>query len=154
MHLIQHIILLHGLTFGRAVVVIVVVLWHVSQFKLVSWKLYLKSCNFFDWDSCYLSIFIYICLYVWFQAHARVILLSVYKSEVDRKSTSLSPALQTVLHALVEFYAIYWTLEKTGDLLLVRRGSDDTLNSTNITNTTLFYMYVVYKLKNSRGRKL
>ncbi|XP_069363234.1 acyl-coenzyme A oxidase 1-like isoform X2 [Maniola hyperantus] len=52
------------------------------------------------------------------EAHARVILLSVYKTEVERRASTLSAPLATVLHQLLEMYYIYWTLEKIGDFLL------------------------------------
>ncbi|XP_050555124.1 probable peroxisomal acyl-coenzyme A oxidase 1 [Spodoptera frugiperda] len=52
------------------------------------------------------------------EAHCRAFLLSTYKSEVDRTAGSLSQPLKKVLNYLVELYAIYWALEKVGDLLL------------------------------------
>ncbi|XP_052738739.1 probable peroxisomal acyl-coenzyme A oxidase 1 [Bicyclus anynana] len=58
------------------------------------------------------------------EAHARVIVLSVYKDELERKSSTLSYPLGTVLLQLLELYYIYWTLEKTGDLLLHTRLSE------------------------------
>ncbi|CAH0724581.1 unnamed protein product, partial [Brenthis ino] len=52
------------------------------------------------------------------EAHARVIVLSVYKSEIDQRVSNVSPPLRAVLQQLLELYFIYWTLEKIGDLLL------------------------------------
>ncbi|XP_045771505.1 probable peroxisomal acyl-coenzyme A oxidase 1 [Maniola jurtina] len=52
------------------------------------------------------------------EAHARVILLSVYKTEIERRASTLSAPLATVLHQLLEMYYIYWTLERIGDFLL------------------------------------
>ncbi|CAH2049995.1 unnamed protein product, partial [Iphiclides podalirius] len=52
------------------------------------------------------------------EAHGRAVLLSVYKTEIDKRSVTMSPPLRMVLHQLVEMYAVYWALEKIGDLLL------------------------------------
>ncbi|KOB77089.1 putative Acyl-coenzyme A oxidase 1, peroxisomal [Operophtera brumata] len=52
------------------------------------------------------------------EAHCRSFILSTYHSEIRRKAASLSAPLKAVLHQLVELYAIYWTLERLGDLLL------------------------------------
>ncbi|CAH0592214.1 unnamed protein product [Chrysodeixis includens] len=52
------------------------------------------------------------------EAHARVVILSTYKSELERTTTSLSEPLRRVLGYLLHLYAFYWTLEKVGDLLL------------------------------------
>ncbi|CAB3239676.1 unnamed protein product [Arctia plantaginis] len=52
------------------------------------------------------------------EAHCRAVILSTYKSEVEKTTTSLSEPLRRVLHQLVELYCIYWALEKLGDLLL------------------------------------
>ncbi|KAI8438110.1 hypothetical protein MSG28_010742 [Choristoneura fumiferana] len=52
------------------------------------------------------------------EAHARVILLSVFKSEMDVQTLTLSGETRTVLFQLVQLYTIYWALEKVGDLLL------------------------------------
>jgi hypothetical protein len=53
------------------------------------------------------------------KAHGRAVILSAFKSEVDRTINTLSAPLQHVLRQLVELYFYYWTLEKLGDLLLV-----------------------------------
>ncbi|XP_075992761.1 acyl-coenzyme A oxidase 1-like [Anticarsia gemmatalis] len=52
------------------------------------------------------------------EAHCRAVILSTYKSEVERTTSTLSEPLRRVLYQLVELYAVYWTLEKLGDLLL------------------------------------
>lgn len=52
------------------------------------------------------------------EAYCRATLLSTHKSEVDRTSSLLSEPVRRVLYQLVELYAIYWALEKLGDLLL------------------------------------
>lgn len=53
------------------------------------------------------------------QAHCRAFILSTYKSEVERTTSTLSEPLKRVLNQLVHLYAVYWALEKLGDLLLV-----------------------------------
>ncbi|CAH2102902.1 unnamed protein product [Euphydryas editha] len=58
------------------------------------------------------------------EAHARVIVLTVYKTEVERKTAALSPPLRAVLHQLLELYFVFWTLEKMGDLLLYTNLSE------------------------------
>ncbi|XP_045447152.1 probable peroxisomal acyl-coenzyme A oxidase 1 [Melitaea cinxia] len=58
------------------------------------------------------------------EAHARVLVLTAYKTEVERKTVTLSPPLKTVLHQLLELYFIFWTLEKMGDLLLYTNLSE------------------------------
>ncbi|XP_013149592.1 PREDICTED: probable peroxisomal acyl-coenzyme A oxidase 1 [Papilio polytes] len=52
------------------------------------------------------------------EAHGRAILLSVYKSEMDKRAAALSSPLRTVLLQLVDLYVTYWALEKVGDMLL------------------------------------
>ncbi|XP_063548947.1 probable peroxisomal acyl-coenzyme A oxidase 1 isoform X1 [Cydia strobilella] len=52
------------------------------------------------------------------EAHSRVILLSVYKSELEATAFALSGETRTVLYQLLELYAVYWALERLGDLLL------------------------------------
>ncbi|KAI5632452.1 acyl-CoA oxidase domain-containing protein [Phthorimaea operculella] len=52
------------------------------------------------------------------EAHCRAIILSTYKSELARRSASVSEPLKVVLNQLVELYCVYWALEKVGDLLL------------------------------------
>ncbi|CAG4986312.1 unnamed protein product [Parnassius apollo] len=59
-----------------------------------------------------------VCLTAASEAHGRAILLSVYKSEMDKRTASLSSSLKKVLLQLVELYVIYWALEKVSDLLL------------------------------------
>lgn len=59
-------------------------------------------------------------LFFLYQAHGRAILLSVYKSEMDKRAAALSSPLRTVLLHLVDLYVTYWALEKVGDMLLVR----------------------------------
>nr|XP_026497149.1 probable peroxisomal acyl-coenzyme A oxidase 1 [Vanessa tameamea] len=58
------------------------------------------------------------------EAHARVIVLTVYKAEVEKRAASLSPPLRAVLYQLLELYFIFWTLEKMGDLLLYTKLSE------------------------------
>ncbi|CAH2262991.1 jg18693 [Pararge aegeria aegeria] len=58
------------------------------------------------------------------EAHARIIVLSVYKAEIERRASTLSSPLATVLLELLELYYIYWALEKTGDLLLYTKLSE------------------------------
>ncbi|KAF9423220.1 hypothetical protein HW555_001289 [Spodoptera exigua] len=53
------------------------------------------------------------------EAHCRAFILSTYKSEVERTASTLSAPLKKVLNHLVELYAIYWALERVGDLLLI-----------------------------------
>ncbi|KAL4713845.1 hypothetical protein ACJJTC_015499, partial [Scirpophaga incertulas] len=52
------------------------------------------------------------------ESHGRAVILSVFKSEVERTITSLSVSLQQVLRQLMELYFHYWTFEKLGDLLM------------------------------------
>ncbi|XP_013176608.1 PREDICTED: probable peroxisomal acyl-coenzyme A oxidase 1 [Papilio xuthus] len=52
------------------------------------------------------------------EAHGRAVLLSVYKSETDKRAAALSPPLRKVLLQLVDLYVMYWALEKVGDMLL------------------------------------
>ncbi|XP_046963971.1 probable peroxisomal acyl-coenzyme A oxidase 1 [Vanessa cardui] len=58
------------------------------------------------------------------EAHARVIVLTVYKAEVEKRATTLSSPLRAVLYQLLELYFIFWTLEKMGDLLLYTKLSE------------------------------
>uniref|UniRef100_A0A2A4IZR4 Acyl-coenzyme A oxidase n=1 Tax=Heliothis virescens TaxID=7102 RepID=A0A2A4IZR4_HELVI len=59
------------------------------------------------------------------EAHCRAFILSTYKSEVDKTTGSLSEPLRRLLNQLVQLYAIYWTLEKLGDLLLYTSISEN-----------------------------
>ncbi|XP_068627061.1 acyl-coenzyme A oxidase 1-like [Battus philenor] len=52
------------------------------------------------------------------EAHGRATLLSVYKSEMDKRISTMSPPLKAVMNQLLELYAVYWALERLGDLLL------------------------------------
>ncbi|KAG6460350.1 hypothetical protein O3G_MSEX011938, partial [Manduca sexta] len=52
------------------------------------------------------------------EAHCRSVILSTYKAEIERTAATLSPPVKNVLNQMVQLHAIYWALEKLGDLLL------------------------------------
>jgi hypothetical protein len=47
-------------------------------------------------------------------------LCDVFWRETMRISSSVSPNLAEVLKQLAQLYIVYWALEKSGDLLVVR----------------------------------
>ncbi|XP_013188651.1 probable peroxisomal acyl-coenzyme A oxidase 1 [Amyelois transitella] len=51
------------------------------------------------------------------EAHCRAIICNIFLSEIQRLSTTFSQNLAIVMQQLVELYLVYWTLQKTGDLL-------------------------------------
>ncbi|KAL0901881.1 hypothetical protein ABMA27_007036 [Loxostege sticticalis] len=51
------------------------------------------------------------------EAHCRAIICEVFWKEIQRMSPTQSPGLAKVLQQLAELYLVYWTLEKSGDLL-------------------------------------
>ncbi|XP_022126113.2 probable peroxisomal acyl-coenzyme A oxidase 1 [Pieris rapae] len=51
------------------------------------------------------------------EAHCRAVLLKVYHQEAKRLTADASLNLQKVIDQLVQLYIIFWSLEKTGDLL-------------------------------------
>ncbi|PZC74072.1 hypothetical protein B5X24_HaOG208389 [Helicoverpa armigera] len=67
------------------------------------------------------------------EAHCRAFILSTYKAEVDRTTGSLSEPLRRLLNELVQLYAIYWTLEKLGDLLLYTSISENDIRELQST---------------------
>ncbi|CAK1544438.1 unnamed protein product [Leptosia nina] len=58
------------------------------------------------------------------EAWGRAVVLSIYKSEIERYGQTVSPALKSVLFDLVELYYVHLTLEKMGDLLLYTQLSE------------------------------
>ncbi|KAJ0182748.1 hypothetical protein K1T71_002117 [Dendrolimus kikuchii] len=76
------------------------------------------------------------------EAHCRVILLSTYKSEIDRTSSSLSGPVKRILSQLVELYVIYWALEKLGDLLLYT-----TISETDVQELQSLYEDLLFKIR-------
>ncbi|XP_053611166.1 probable peroxisomal acyl-coenzyme A oxidase 1 isoform X1 [Plodia interpunctella] len=51
------------------------------------------------------------------EAHCRAIICDTFTKEIQRLSNTFSPNLARVMQQLVELYLVYWTLQKTGDLL-------------------------------------
>ncbi|CAH3966603.1 probable peroxisomal acyl-coenzyme A oxidase 1 [Pieris brassicae] len=51
------------------------------------------------------------------EAHCRAVLMKVYHQESKRLTADSSLNLQKVIDQLVQLYIIFWSLEKTGDLL-------------------------------------
>ncbi|CAF4863911.1 unnamed protein product [Pieris macdunnoughi] len=51
------------------------------------------------------------------EAHCRAVLLKVYHQEAKRLTANSSVNIQKVIDQLVQLYIIFWSLEKTGDLL-------------------------------------
>ncbi|KAM3960886.1 acyl-coenzyme A oxidase 1-like [Aphomia sociella] len=62
------------------------------------------------------------------EAHCRAILCEVFWREVQRISPTLSVPLAKVMQQLAELYLTYWTLEKTGDLLVYSTISKNDLS--------------------------
>ncbi|XP_013188650.1 probable peroxisomal acyl-coenzyme A oxidase 1 [Amyelois transitella] len=52
------------------------------------------------------------------EAHCRAIICQTFWKEVQRLSPTLSSGLAVVMQQLAELYLVYWTLEKSGDLLV------------------------------------
>ncbi|XP_041975112.1 probable peroxisomal acyl-coenzyme A oxidase 1 isoform X2 [Aricia agestis] len=58
------------------------------------------------------------------EAHARAVVLSIFKMEVENSMFAASAELRGVMTSLLELYVVYWALEKTGDLLLFAKLSE------------------------------
>ncbi|XP_028156323.1 probable peroxisomal acyl-coenzyme A oxidase 1 [Ostrinia furnacalis] len=51
------------------------------------------------------------------EAHCRAVICRVYRDETIKMTAECSPGVKTVLDQLSMLYLLYWSLEKTGDLL-------------------------------------
>ncbi|XP_053611180.1 probable peroxisomal acyl-coenzyme A oxidase 1 [Plodia interpunctella] len=76
------------------------------------------------------------------EAHGRVIMMSAFKTEMERNTSSLSAPVRRVLAQLVELYILYWALEKLGDLLLYTR-----INESDVLELQRRYEELLEKLR-------
>lgn len=57
------------------------------------------------------------------ESHCRAFLVERYVDTVRNGMNNLNPELRTVMEQLCELYAVYWTLLRSGDFLLVSKYS-------------------------------
>ncbi|XP_047019172.1 probable peroxisomal acyl-coenzyme A oxidase 1 [Helicoverpa zea] len=76
------------------------------------------------------------------ESHCRAIVISTFNEDMTRAMKSMSPQLAEVMGQLIELYAVFWALERVGDLLQYT-----SISNTDVVNLRTRYEQLLRQIR-------
>ncbi|PZC74069.1 hypothetical protein B5X24_HaOG208386 [Helicoverpa armigera] len=76
------------------------------------------------------------------ESHCRAIVISTFHEDMTRAMKTMSPQLAEVMGQLIELYAVFWALERVGDLLQYT-----SISNTDVVNLRTRYEQLLRQIR-------